>query len=138
MLNTTNPFRETCNNTPKLLRPIFHWVVTHIHLCKSGCSWYLGTFSPGMRILGTSITNFILSNGSFILPEMVSGTDSDSDFKSDSHIVLCRTFHIAQIRTSISNSIATLYYAEHFTLHRFGLRFLLSISVQDRNLSQSL
>ena len=31
----------------------------------------------------------------------------------------------------------TLYYAEHFTLHRFGIRLLLPISVQDSNLSPS-
>ena len=37
----------------------------------------------------------------------------------------------------IPNQMATLYYAEHFTLHGLGLRSLLPISVWDRNLGPS-
>ena len=45
---------------------------------------------------------YVGSNGSFTLTETDSGTDSDSDFKPDGYIVLCRTFHIAQTHTWIS------------------------------------
>ena len=65
-----------------------------------------------------------------------SGMDSDSDSKPDGYIVLCRTFHIAQTRTQvwtrirIPNLMATLYCAEHFTLHRLGLRYGLGFRFQ--------
>ena len=45
-------------------------------------------------------------NGSFTFPEMDSGKDSDWDSKLDGYIVLCRTFHIAQIQ----NRIPTPYF----------------------------
>ena len=41
------------------------------------------------------------------------------------------------IRIQIPNQMATLYYAEHFTLHGLRLGSLLPISVQDGNPHQS-
>ena len=58
--------------------------------------------AEGKHLTDTGTTrDSVLFYGSFKLPEMDSGTDSDSDSKPDGYIVLCRTFHIAQTRTWI-------------------------------------